>query len=170
MVVVKTEPIKNVRFGFCLTSPTQNNVFIIGGLGKRVSRYSITEDKWNLMPELNVGRFYCSACSISGHIYVIAGLDFYNNDCTNSIEKLSLNDVSKGVAAWQIMHPDKSSFSPRYHTAVVRLNAQEIAIFGGFKKMYCQNHQTDIIILNTETKKFNKVADITDSQCYILHN
>jgi len=40
------------RSGFCLTSPSQNQVIVIGGPDRRVSRYSITEDMWESMPEL----------------------------------------------------------------------------------------------------------------------
>ena len=65
------------------------------------------------MPELNVGRRDASSCTISGRIYIIAGRDYRRLERINTIEKLSLADVSNGVAAWQLIQPDDSSFSPR---------------------------------------------------------
>jgi N-acetylneuraminic acid mutarotase len=67
------------RHTFCLTSPTRNNVFIIGGgssNGRSVSRHIITKDSWESIPELNIERFFASACTISGHIYVIGGREY----------------------------------------------------------------------------------------------
>ena len=66
-----------------------------------------------------------------GHIYVIAGR---KSTDLNSIEKLSLADVAKGVAAWRLIEIDEVSFSPRSSMAVVALNCRLVVIFGGCKK------------------------------------
>ena len=66
-----------------------------------------------------------------GHIYVIAGR---KSKDLNSIEKLSLADVAKGVAAWRLIKIDEVSFSPRSSMAVVALNCRQVAIFGGCKE------------------------------------
>ena len=88
------------RYGFCLTSSSENHVFVISGAEeKSVSRYSIAEDVWESLPELNVARECAGACTISGNIYVNAGRDKRYVYLT-SVEKLSLSDVSKGGTAW----------------------------------------------------------------------
>ena len=96
--VLRTVMTDNVREGSCFSSPSENHVFAICLISdKSVSRYSIAEDRWDSMPELNVNRRFASASSLSGLIYVIAGR---NSGFLNSIEKLSLTNISKGVAAW----------------------------------------------------------------------
>ena len=71
--VMRTMQLDKSRFYPCLTSPSENQVFVIGGYkDQSVSRYSISEDRWDSMPELNIAIFIASACTISGHIYLIA--------------------------------------------------------------------------------------------------
>jgi hypothetical protein len=52
-------------------------VFSIGGYdfnhNKSVSRYEISKDIWEEMPDLNEAREKASACSFGGNIYVIGG-------------------------------------------------------------------------------------------------
>lgn len=67
-------------------------VLLIGGSNgvgylESVDRYSIANDRWEKMPELNEGRCFAGACSLGDKIYVVGGRGKYG--FLNSIEKLS---------------------------------------------------------------------------------
>ena len=49
--------ISRASFG-CLYSPNKNEIFVVGGynegeLTRKCERYSVTEDKWYWLPDLN---------------------------------------------------------------------------------------------------------------------
>ena len=90
-----------------LTCTEEKQVFVIGGSesgsGERsVTRYSIGKDRWESMPDLSTYRLYGSACNVSGNLFVFAGMD-ESLQFINSIDKLSLFDVSNGLASWKLI-------------------------------------------------------------------
>ena len=99
------------------------------------------------MAKLNVARCYSSACTLNDYIFVIAGQD-EQDPILNSIEKLSLSDVSKGIAVWTLIQPKLASFPHRILSAVVPLNSEEIAVLGG----YHYGFLNDIYIFDARTE------------------
>ena len=79
------------------------HIFQIGGFNSdhvplaNVTRYDINKDAWEEMPGLNLARAIAGACFLGGNIYIFCG---YNGQYLNSIEKLNVNTIASGGAAW----------------------------------------------------------------------
>ena len=64
--------------GASLTSLRDQFIFLTGGHKKfiaKAKRYDLKRDKWEQLPELNVGRCNHSSCTIGNALYVIGGRD-----------------------------------------------------------------------------------------------
>ena len=66
--------------------PTEDHIFGVIGLNER---YCIRSNKWHNLPKLQMERYSHSSCIAGATLFVFCGRD-KNQDCTNSIEKLSL--------------------------------------------------------------------------------
>ena len=85
-----------------------------------------------MLPSLNIGRGYLSACCVKNSVYAICGKS--NEGYLSSIEKLSRpdNQTNDATASWDLLEIDESVLSPRSSTLAFALNDQELLISGGF--------------------------------------
>lgn len=72
--------LSRASFG-CTYSPSKNEIFVAGGynegeLTKKCEKYSIAEDKWNWLPDLNEFKCSNSLCLVDDckYLYSIGGL------------------------------------------------------------------------------------------------
>ena len=159
------------EYGFCLVNFLDEYVFVIGGGSygpfKTVSRYEITDDIWEEMPELNETRVYSSACSLGGNIYVFCGCND-EEGYANSIEKLNNPGLTRNEASWKLIQPPNSILSPRSNPVVVTLNANQIAILGG----YCREDgdQSDVILFDITAESCKKAISNCPFEFYSRGN
>ena len=105
------------------------------------------------MPRLNQARSLAGACFLGGNIYVFCG---YNGQQLNSIEKLNVNAIASGKAAWQLIQPSLTELSPRIYFSVAAITSDKIAILGGQQKDNCL---TQVGLFDTKTERCISVAD-----------
>ena len=85
----------------CLYSPSRNEIYVTGGynegeLSKKCERYSVAEDKWYWLPDLN--EFKCSMSLVllddGKYLYSIGGLSKMDTivQLNTSIERLDLTN------------------------------------------------------------------------------
>ena len=105
-------------------SPTTDN----NDVAKSSERYSICHNKWELLPNLNVGRLRASSCSIKATIYVFCGMN--SDQVLSSVERLDLATRSTGTTeAWQLYN--FPAIFPRCYPAVTVVHDSEIVLMGG---------------------------------------
>ena len=106
------------------------------------------------MPGLNQARAIAGACFLGGKIYIFCG---YNGQFLNSIEKLNVNNIASGGAAWQLIQPSLTELSPRWDFSVVAITSDKIAILGGCdQKAYFLKK---VVVFDTKTERCTSVAD-----------
>jgi|LauGreDrversion4_2_1035121.scaffolds.fasta_scaffold470589_1 hypothetical protein len=134
--------ISRASFG-CVYSAQRNEIFVAGGytegeLNKKVERYSIAEDKWTFLPDLNEYKCSMSLCLLddSRYLYSIGGLSKVdqNIQLNTTIERL---DLSNPNATWQVM-PAKLT-EAACDLGCVAISKDEILIMGGWNKNPLRN-------------------------------
>ena len=122
----------------CTYCPNKNEIFVAGGycegvLTKKVERYSVAEDKWYWLPDLNESKCSMSLCLAddSKYLYSIGGLSKVENgvQICSTIERLDLSNPS---ASWQLL-PVKLHESA-CDVGCISVAKDEILIFGGWNK------------------------------------
>lgn len=64
----------------CTISSNLKEIYVAGGytfgnVGRKAEKYSITEDKWSSLPQLNEDKCSCSLCVLDNkYLYVMGGL------------------------------------------------------------------------------------------------
>ena len=129
--------VSRASFG-CLYSTINNEIYVAGGysegeLTKKVEKYSVAEDKWTFLPDLNEFKCSMSLCMLDDnkYLYSIGGLSKIeqNIQLNTTIERL---DLSNPNAQWQVM-PIKLP-EAACDLGCVAVSKDEILIFGGWNK------------------------------------
>lgn len=108
--------------------------------------------------------------------YVFCGEIGRNNNTTNSIELLPIEEASRGGIneVWQLIEVPEDILSCRLVPAVVAINDTEIAILGGYDtKPHPALFFKDVYLFNTKNKRVKRVAensDGNDDSCFTNNN
>ena len=87
-------------------------------------RYTISDDSWAQLGNLEQARSKHSGCYLGTHAYVYGGLDAQNN-ALGTIERMDQS------GSWTAIIIDEEEFVPRYHALFAPLNSTELVIMGG---------------------------------------
>ena len=138
---------------------------VSGTIVSTVSYYDIAGNTWKgLKAKLNIARWFHSACTLNGIVYVFCGS---TGDYVNSIEMISESSLlANATTLWQLIDVAENILTKRCYTAVAPLNDTEIAILGG----YDNNKLSDVIVFNTTTKTCQKVSAGGDYKFYAEGN
>ena len=98
-----------------------------------VSYYDIAGNTWKgLTAKLNIARYYHSACTLNGIVYVFCGWAGVDYGRLNSIEMISESSLlANATTLWQLINVAENILTKRIGPAVAPLNDTEIAILGG---------------------------------------
>ena len=102
------------------------------GYVSTVSYYDIAGNTWKgLKAKLNIARYWHSACTLNGIVYVFCGCDG-GKYFLNSIEMISESSLlANATTLWQLINVAENILTKRSTPAVAPLNDTEIAILGG---------------------------------------
>ena len=153
------------RFAIALYGESMKYCVVLGGRKRNEESflsscelYDIQNEIVTVLPSLNVGRGYLSACCVKNSVYAICGKS--NEGYLSSIEKLSRPD-DNDTASWDLLEIDESVLSPRSSTLAFALNDQELLISGGFyqEEISVGYWLTDAIVYNKKTLEARKVVE-----------
>ena len=87
----------NYRDRLILMSGGYSSAFKTKDMLATVERYDVLQDAWfeDDTPDLNVGRYNHSSCSLGNKVYIFGGVSFSNQDL-NSIESLDAEKLLQG--------------------------------------------------------------------------
>ena len=106
----------------------ENNIFAISGFkSKKIEKYSLINNSWENLPELEIGRSWPGCVSVEDTYLLLFGGLCDRSDLTNKIiEKLNIKDP-KG---WEKIEINFNEPIPFYF-GVVNINNQLVYLFGG---------------------------------------
>ena len=173
------------RKAFCLANFHDKLIFLIAGNGggselKSVQRYSLRQNSWSKVAELNQPRELASACSQGNHVYVFGGrtqnlatfvqrnrsgpvfsYSESRSSSLNSIEKLiNPTGASNQPTTWQLIEIPAEIVKPRNDAGFVPLNTHEIVILGGKSEKRNRESLGKIHLFNSQT---NEVKGFTNN-------
>ena len=93
-----------------------------------VSSYSVTENEWLDLPDLNLERESHSACCLGSTLFVFGGHD--GQSIMNSVEILKLATADE-ILPWALLQSE-GSFEPRQSCLVCPIDDHSILLAGGF--------------------------------------
>lgn len=123
----------------------KNYIFAISGFkSKRAEKYSLENDIWVPLADLNLARSWPSCINIDDQfIYVIGGLNEPNTIGCKVIEKLDLKNAS---STWDKIELNYSEEFP-FYSGIFKLEKDQIVILGG-KYDKKENNTDKCLILN----------------------
>lgn len=87
-------------------------------------------EAWKEMPSLNVGRQSHASCATQGTVFVFCGF----SAADEALSSLEMLHTKQSPNRWQFFNISNHDLSPRFGLGVAPINANEIAIIGGFIK------------------------------------
>lgn len=97
-----------------------------------MEHYNIDLDIWFDQPDLNMGRYYHSSCTLQDKwVYVFAGISSATKKYFNSIERFD-SSAKGSQKVWSIVDVATDRFPVRQGAGSAQINNNEIMIFGGF--------------------------------------
>jgi hypothetical protein len=148
---------KKKDFGLCLN---EGCFYSIGGLSGTVhmesmaecEKYSIAENKWAALPNLNVPRYYCAAFAYNcSYIYALAGFG------QNSMERLAIGKPEK----WETIKYT-APFTTRHGMQAIQVKYDEILVFGA----YDINANNECYRIAMHEVKFTKTSNLQTGACF----
>ena len=136
--------------------PISNNTFItVGGFNKFALRYcekySILDNKWSLLPLLNIARYWIGTAFIQNkYVYAIGGCD-----SKNSIEVFNINIMTN----WKIINLASNDANFNNSPGTIKLSNNEIFIF-------CGNGTNETAIFNIKNSTVKKQSIIAKPDYY----
>ena len=139
----------------------EGDLIVIGGLGEdckmlsSCERYSVNDDKWEALPDLNIASMNSSVCVFNQRFLYKFGGNKENDELANIIEKL---DLKRGE--WEIIQFNNNSI-PRIPSSgcVFQISNNNMLFFGGTFDLYseksdkiwlCTVHENSLEIIEVE--------------------
>ena len=107
-----------------------------------VDQYSLEQDSWQRLPDLNIGRINHASCALAKTVYVFCGSNKMMG-YLNSIESLTISAENK----WQLIEVSRRDLAPRIMPGTISISGHQIAILGGKYNMNCLD---DFSIFDTQ--------------------
>ena len=129
----------------CTYSATRNEIFVAGGytegdLNKKCEKYSVANNVWTELPELNEFKCSQSLCLLDNkHLYSIGGLSKIDSNVqlNTTIERLDLQPLNIQTWNWQVLPLRLNEAA--CDIGCLALSKDEILIFGGWNKTPLQS-------------------------------
>ena len=82
-----------------------NNIICLSGdYNKKDEIYSINNNKWNFLPEINIERSNSSTSIIHNkYILILFGFNNPSNEYLNTIEYFNLSDINEEYSGWNYL-------------------------------------------------------------------
>jgi len=135
--LIPRSPMKYPKIGnasCCYNQNGRDYILTVGGKGaserlSAVERYSVNENKWEIMASLNCVRSACSVCVFNNQfVYCTGGLNA-KNEIEKSIEKYDIK-----LNRWEFVNVTMNLlYLPTIESASLQINDRQIAIFGGYR-------------------------------------
>ena len=114
-----------------------------------VDMYDIDNDTWSSVPNMRIGKYDHSFCTVGEFLYSLFGIFHYQQPAINVIERFhAQKHVENQSVEWTIFELASGIIEPRSKAMVSSISNTELVILGGL----FGDTRNDVIILNTETR------------------
>ena len=165
---VEKAPMLYDRFCHSATSYGGDQIIVAGACEEcddgfyKAEKYSVSENKWTELPDLNEGRFYHASCTLKDDVYIFCGKgrDYKSGRTVTflrTIERLYMgsNSSNTPIPRWQYMHlkfPVESSPYGIYGITLQAVNDHEILIMGSYGYPRETREKKDVFVYNVDTE------------------
>ena len=101
---------------------------ILGRITAIAEVYSVSDNRWSLIPDMNVERSDHGSCAVENYVYVACGLSSRYYKYLQGIERINMNAIDDG---WEKIDLYYSLLSPRSQIFMAGLSCDELVIIGG---------------------------------------
>jgi len=156
--LIPRTPMKHIHFSHALVY-LDDHIYVMGGHGspkyKKCEKYIISEDRWEDMAELNIGRKYHTACLFEErYIYVFGGMtlgETYISDFREIIERFDIFENS-----WELIKISSTNpYTGSSFSGTLQVADNKIIIFGGYLNRN-KDFVDTIFWYNTDTNLITK--------------
>ena len=128
------------RYGHALANYKNEFIMASGGMqttGEFVTIasaevYSVAENRWSLVPDMNVSRSWHGSCAVANYVYTACGKNYnkkFRGKFLKSIERIDMNAIDNG---WEeLLVSSCKQLSRRKNILMAGLSCDELVILGG---------------------------------------